>query len=305
MDWFFVQFKFIVMKTLLFTFFGMSLLNFTFAQIPNAGFESWTSTGPYENPDSWTTLNSNTAPLGVFTAEKGTPGSPGSSYLKLTSKTVGTAVVNGMATCGQINLTTGQMTPGFACTAQPVSFTGKWQHMIYGSSQGSLSAILTRWDPTTNTRITVAVANKVLTGMAMSWANFTIPFVYTDFNAPDSCFIILNASGNTPTDQDYLWVDNLAFTGSVAGLSTLTNDGPSIYPNPSSDYVKISRDVNTDGVYQIQLVNIQGTVVKQLKGQTSNGKMNEQLDLKMLPKGTYILQLEQGEERISHPIIIQ
>lgn len=275
------------------------------AQIPNSGFESWTTVGAYETPDNWTTLNANTAPLGVFTAEKGTPGSPGASFLKLTSKTVGLNVVNGMATCGSINLTSGQITPGFAYTGQPASFTGKWQHMIYGSSQGSLSAVLTRWDATTNTRITVAVANKVLSGMAMSWANFTIPFVYTDFSAPDSCFIVLKASGSMPTDQDYLWVDNLGFTGSVAGLTKLSDASFEIYPNPTSDFIQIKANIQAQTTYTLELMNLLGERVKQLTQTSFDDTIHEVIDVKSLPKGTYLLRFSNGETESIHPIVIQ
>lgn len=60
----------------------------TMAQIPNAGFENFTSMGAYDVPNGWGTMNNTTALASVYTAAKGTPGSPGASYLKLTSKTV-------------------------------------------------------------------------------------------------------------------------------------------------------------------------------------------------------------------------
>lgn len=298
--------KSIIMKSLYLFVIGLCVASTSvFAQIPNAGFESWSTVGSYEDPANWTTLNASTAPLGVFTAEKGTPGSPGASYLKLTSRTVGTAVVNGMATCGNINLTSGQITPGFAYTGQPVSFDGKWQHMIYGSSQGSVSAMLTRWDATNHTRVTVAIANKILTGMAMSWANFSIPFIYTDFNAPDSCFIVLKASGSMPTNQDYLWVDNLSFTGSVAGLTPLTNATMRIFPNPSTDFIQIQADVNAQSSYSIDVWNLQGACVQHVSGTSYDGKLQEQIDIRLLPKGTYLLQLNHEDQMVVHPIVVQ
>ena len=44
--------------------------------------------------------------MAVYTCVKGTPGNPGTSYLKLVSKTVtGFGVVPGVAVCGTINET--------------------------------------------------------------------------------------------------------------------------------------------------------------------------------------------------------
>ena len=73
------------MKKILLLIIAVVSFNFTAsAQIPNNGFENWTTVGTYSNPDNWATLNSLTAPFSIYTATKGMPGSPGSSYLKLT-----------------------------------------------------------------------------------------------------------------------------------------------------------------------------------------------------------------------------
>jgi hypothetical protein len=41
------------------------------AQIPNAGFENWTSMGLYEVPDQWGNMNTATSSTGVYTTAKG------------------------------------------------------------------------------------------------------------------------------------------------------------------------------------------------------------------------------------------
>ncbi|HPS83274.1 MAG TPA: hypothetical protein PLA88_03080 [Bacteroidales bacterium] len=38
--------------------------------IPNAGFENWTASGSYENPDSWDSPNDVTSSLGKIVVEK-------------------------------------------------------------------------------------------------------------------------------------------------------------------------------------------------------------------------------------------
>jgi len=295
------------MKTIIFTIAVLTAsINNIFAQIPNSGFETWMSMETYENPDGWATPNDFTTSAGVYTAEKGTPGSPGSSYLKLTSKTVGSTVVNGIAVSGVIDPVTQQPVSGFAFNQQPASFTGKWQHMIYGSSQGSINVTLTRWDATMNMRMVVATANKTLTGMAMSWANFTIPFVYSDFQAPDSCIIVLKASGSNPTNQDYLWVDNLAFTGSVAGINEqLLFSEISLYPNPTVE--NFTLNVNSKEAQSItyELINLDGKIQFSASTDIKEGQNSFSIPTMGLPKGNYIVRIISGSNTQTLPVVIQ
>ena len=53
--------------------------------IPNPGFESWSNPNGYNVPDGWGNLNGKTSSASVYTCIKGTPGNPGTSYLKLIS----------------------------------------------------------------------------------------------------------------------------------------------------------------------------------------------------------------------------
>lgn len=277
------------------------------AQIPNSGFESFTNMGAYDEPDSWGTMNSVTDLAGIYTATKGTPGSPGSSYLKLTSKTVGPAVVNGIAVSGDLDESTMKPISGFAYTGQPVSLTGKWQHMIYGSSQGGITVVLTKWNTATNKRDTVATANQTLSGMAMSWANFTIPFVYTSSVVPDSCIIFMRASGSSPTNNDYLWVDNLAFSGSVVGIENneLFINSISVFPNPTSEILTISFETAEAQNINLELVDVTGKIILSKNLGLIQGKRNESISLDGISAGTYILKLNGTTITQSRTIIVQ
>ena len=59
-------------------------------------------------------MNNMSSIASVYTAEKGTPGSPGTAYLKLTSKMVGPAVMNGVAVSGVLDSMTMMPKSGFA-----------------------------------------------------------------------------------------------------------------------------------------------------------------------------------------------
>ncbi len=288
------------MKKIFLSFFAVgSFAAISIAQLPNPGFETWTSMGTYENPDGWATLNDYTTSASIYTATKGTPGSPGASYLKLTSQTVGPSVVNGIAVSGVIDPVTQQAVSGFAFSQQPASFNGKWQHMIYGSSQGSINVSLTRWDAGTNSRVIVAMANKTLTGMAMSWTNFSIPFVYSDGQAPDSCIIVMKASGSNPTQNDYLWVDNLSFVGNVAGINEIISPFAemSIYPNPADDHVVLNLNSLVEDKLNLDVYTLAGALMLSQKIEVISGQNSIPIDLSELRSGNYLISVGNEEAK--------
>ncbi len=296
------------MKKILLSIFSAALISASaFAQIPNNGFENWTAVGSYSVPNSWGTMNNTTTLSGIYTATVGTPGSPGSSYLKLTSKTIGASVVNGIAVSGRLDSMTMQPISGFPCTLQPVSFTGKWQHMIYGSSQGSISVLLTKWNSTTLQRDVVATANQTLSGMAMSWANFTINFNYVSSTVPDSCIIVLKASGANPTNNDYLWVDNLAFTGSVVGIKTIDNyvSSISVYPNPSTENITVTLNIKQASHVQLQLIDLTGKLIKDINAGEIKGEYKNTINTTGITKGIYFLKVIADDAVDIKKIIVQ
>jgi len=229
------------------------------AQVPNYSFENWTTMGSYENPDKWGTMNNSTAGVGVFTATKGTPGSPGSAFLMLTSQNIPTGTLNGIAVSGVLDTITLLPVSGFEFTARPQSFTGKWQHMIFGNTQGGVYVTLTKWNSGLSKRDTIANAFQELTGMAMQWENFSINFVYQNGHYPDSCIIYLRASGSSAENGDYLWVDSLGFEGLISGIKESIKNQVivSLYPNPANNELIV--ETNTDFIEStLYVFNAQG-----------------------------------------------
>ncbi|MGZ4041921.1 MAG: T9SS type A sorting domain-containing protein [Bacteroidia bacterium] len=270
-----------------------ALISVVHAQIPNSSFENWTTIGSYSNPDGWGTMNNTTNQAGIYTATKGTPGNPGASYLKLTSRTVSTTIVNGIAVSGQLDSITMQPKSGFAFNMRPASFNGRWQHMIYGSSQGSILVTLTRWDTGLNQRIAVGSASVTLSGMVMNWANFSLPFNYIDGGYPDTCIIILKASGSNPTDLDYLWVDNLAFSGSVTSIennNSLSNN-LSVFPNPCNNHVIVTFNIKETQQTTINITNINGKIILSKNVDFKHGEMSQTIDISSLSAGIYFLKV--------------
>lgn len=268
------------------------------AQIPNSGFENWTKVLTVETPDGWSTLNSVTALSSLFTAEKASPGNPGSYYLKLTSKNINGLVVPGIAVSGLMNPVTYQALSGFPCSVRPTALTGKWQHMIYGSSQGSIEIQFTRWDNATKTRVSIGNGKVTLSGMAMSWANFSVPVNYTDASIPDSCIIILKASGATPTDKDYLWVDNLSFAG-VSGIMNVAKEliQWNVYPNPATDQIQLHIQSGFTTTAHIEIIDITGKSHYQENADIKSGENVFTLPTSDLPSGMYFISISTDKSK--------
>jgi len=263
------------MKKLLLSLSILASTNFIKAQVPNASFENWTNWTTYENPDGWATLNNTTKLNSAYTATKGTPGTAGNSYLKLTSKSIGGGMVPGIAVSGVLDTLTKKPVSGYAFTARPAYFKGKWQYMVYGNTTGSIKVLLSKWNVTAAKRDTIAFVNKVLPGMVMSWANFNLTLTYKDsLQLPDSCMIVLMASDGSPTANDYLWVDDLSFSGSVPVVVVPPTNGVgikenasglvnfSLYPNPAGGIVFIDYDVFSKEDLSIEIFDVSWKLVR-------------------------------------------
>jgi len=295
------------MKKFIFSFFTLTfLVMFSTAQIPNFSFENWTNMGSYENPDQWGTMNNTSSASGIYTATKGTPGNPGTDFLKLTSKTVTSSVLNGVAVCGVLDTLTMQPKSGFAFNLRPQSFTGNWQHMIFGSSQGSVSVILTKWNNVSGIRDTIATASKTLTGMAMSWESFSVNFTYQSGDYPDSCIIFIKASGSNPANGDYLWVDNLAFAGSVAGIKNNASvpDSISIFPNPNRGDFFIRSNQLMNESFELNIFDISGQMVYKQKDNLY-WSSEQHIKVENLNSGTYFINIVSKNKILTSGFVIE
>jgi len=279
-----------------------------FAQtIPNNSFENWTNMGNYSDPDMWGTLNSTTNLAGVYTVTQGTPGNPGSYYIKITSKTVLSTVAPGIAATGVINPSNQTVTGGFAMATRPANLTGKWQYMaMSGTDQGSINVITTKWNTSTSSRDTICKTQYLLPGMVMAWANFSIPLTYVAAGFPDTCMIILASSNSTPAANSYLYVDNFAFSGAV-GISenSVSENMLSVYPNPSSNFVNVSFTLQNQSNVKLQLIDLTGKLVREMNPSAMKGENIVAMDLEGIENGIYFLRLETGTSTETKKISVQ
>ncbi|MCX6271616.1 MAG: T9SS type A sorting domain-containing protein [Bacteroidetes bacterium] len=279
----------------------------SFAQIPNNSFENWTQVGTYMDPDGWGNLNVLTSPLSILTCTQGTPGNPGSYYLKLTSKTVvGTGIVPGIAVSGQIDPASFTASSGFSFNQRPEKLTGNWQYMAFSANdQGYIAATLTKWNAAQGKTDTVAGLFYALPGMVMSWAAFNLPFNYVGFDYPDTCTIILAASGGHPANNSYLWVDNLVFSGAVAGIQSHTSPDHlmTISSDPAESKVIVNIHLRKSQQAELSLYDVTGKIIKTQR--SCSGPVSQfTFDTSRLPKGIYFLKLQAGSATETKKLVL-
>ena len=283
------------------------------AQIPNASFENWDNSAGYNAPVGWDNMNAMTSPMSVYTCMKGTPGNAGTSYLKLVSQTVsGMGVMPGVAVLGVMdmtNMSAPTSMSGVPFTQRPQTLTGMNQYMASGTDKGYMSVILTKWNSAMNKRDTIATAWRALFGMQMSWSSFQMPLTYTSTANPDSMMMIMSASGATPASNSYLYVDTLAFSGSVAGATGITSPSEGqtvmeVYPNPSSTTMTLLFNIQQNITVDIQIVDLTGRIITAIEKHNLIDSMYT-INTSDFAKGAYFVKVEANGSTLTKKIVIE
>jgi hypothetical protein len=119
--------------------------------------------------------------------------------------------------------------------------------------------------------------------------------------------IVLKASGTTPTNNDYLWVDNLAFSGSVTGINNLENNisDVSIFPNPATENFTIELNVKKASPINFKLVDLTGKLIKEIKAGEVFGNYKTSISITDIAKGSYFLKISSDDGLEVKKIMIQ
>jgi hypothetical protein len=278
------------------------------AQIPNSGFESWTSAGSYEIPDQWGNMNAATSASGVFTTIKGSPGASGDYYIKLTTKDVGGVITPGMIVSGQLNTETWQAESGFPFNQRVESLVGKYQFMGYNDDVATIAAWLTKWNIAAHRRDTIASLWKTTTGMIHVWTGFSIPFMYQSVDVPDTAIVFISSSGHTPKKNSFIWLDDLGFDGMATGVTDVmaAKGELSVYPSPVSERLFVKFVSKQDYSAQLSISDIVGNILYQSEKEIVVGPnlLSEDLAEFNPTPGVYFIQLSTPQGLLTRKFVI-
>jgi hypothetical protein len=76
-----------------------------------------------------------------------------------------------------------------------------------------------------------------------------------------------------------------------------------LYPNPGSDIIYLNMPAGVSGPYRLNLVNLNGRTVLQKTGTKRSGGLSDQINIRDLPKGMYLLKLWIQDKTVRSTII--
>jgi len=230
---------------------------FSFSQIQNLGFETWSNNAP----DGWQAQLGLIAQGSVSQISTGAP--EGTSAVQLTT-------VN-CAFCGFLGLPTtvpGLIQQKVAFTDRPTSVSVKVKCNIGTGDEALFGAITSLYSPIDDTSYTVGVAGTTIPGGTnlANWTTQTLQFQYQDQANPDTITIFAISSDSLagfPSIQSVgstLSLDAIVFNY-PAGISEVfyMKDDIISYPNPASDFLNIKSKSGNKS--QAQLYDISGRLV--------------------------------------------
>ena len=256
--------------------------------IPNAGFENWTASGSYENPDSWDSPNDVTSSLGKIVVEKDDVYVHGGNYaamITVLSSFAGN--LPGMLTLGDFSFDLMSMTAtidgGTPFTGRPEKMTGWYQYEPNNNDICLIGAFLLQdnsgtWD-------TIATAGFESTATVLTWTQFEAVFDYRNSNTPTHMnIILLPTDRNNPQAGSTIYIDDLAF------------EYPQSIGESNDNPVKISSDYNSECIKlqfpettnkTIILTDINGEKLREIHSVDSEAS----LGMTGIPKGIYIIMI--------------
>lgn len=256
-----------------------------FSQIPNPGFELWT-TG---NPNEWFTLNI----IGFGTPVTQTsPGHSGSWALKgevitiLGGDTLFPLIVSGPF--GQ----------GFPVSERHGAVTGYLKFSPIGGDEFVIIVAMY------NSNNPVGSGALFVSTSSSNFIQFTVPIEYISGDIPDKCIIeivIDNTQGGLFHPGSYYIIDDLDFSGATDinhnPLSTIPAEFELLqnYPNPFNPTTTIRYSLPTAASVRIEIFNITGQLVSVLADNFQEaGYHTVNFDAQDLPSGAYFYKLTAG-----------
>jgi|WetSurMetagenome_2_1015567.scaffolds.fasta_scaffold90472_2 hypothetical protein len=256
------------------------------AQIPNAGFESWT--GP--EPDGWATTNG----VGLNSITQSTDRHSGAFAAR-------GEVVSFIGFPISPSLTAGADSAGFPISQAYASLTGFYKFAPLGNDKAFVTTYISRND-------TGIAAGSVILDAASSFTPFSIPITYVSVATPTSAWISITIiSVDTlipfPTVGSAFIVDDLAFSGTVSvGEPQITNPSSFTleqnYPNPFNGETRIAYRVPGTGdgqVVTLKVYDMLGREVATLVNERQPpGEYGVTFDAGRLASGVYLYRLRVG-----------
>jgi hypothetical protein len=249
--------------------------------IPNYSFEDWnTST----SPANWHTVNE-LLPPGKIACNQTTNSFEGSYALSMKTIDLDGMLVPAVASLGIVGM--GFTEGGIPYSGRPESLNGYFKH----PSTGDAVMLAVQFY---KQGVQIGGGYWSTSDSVADYTQFIAPISFSSADFPDTLNITIL------TDQyvlgSTLTIDALEFEFPPVNISEAIQNSIKVYPNPCSDYISIETGENLNSV---RVINLSGRVVLE-KHEVDN---DSPIDLKGIPEGMYILQVETENATIQQKIV--
>jgi hypothetical protein len=122
---------------------------------------------------------------------------------------------------------------------------------------------------------------------------------------------------NSSTTATTMYFDQIQLTNIVEAASAIATKFPAntiehktgftfdLYPNPATNLVNLTLYKTTPHPVNIELIDISGRLLKQMRFDHEGGMLNEKLEVKGLAAGVYVIRVQSGSEVFSKRLQIQ
>jgi hypothetical protein len=243
---------------------AVATVGFAFGQTPaNGNMESWTSSGTFEDPDSWGSLNifSTIAPGFPIGTEKTTDSHAGQFAAKLTTL-AGDPDFTAIPSLAQVftkdtfpglmllgNLALGSI--GAPFNQRPTALNFWYKYTSVGGDSAGVLISLTRFDSNTNQQVIVGQGLASINATVGTYTLGDLTINYVDNANPDSVSIIAFSSYNAlallgnqiptapPIPGSTLFIDDFSILTTAVGENEAGKFDFKMFPNPVSDELSI------------------------------------------------------------------
>jgi hypothetical protein len=282
-----------MLKKLLSVFVTVAVATSFAQQVPNSGLETWIpQSGPpsYEDPTGWGTPNVlSNALLGgnpISVTKATSPNINAGTYaMKIVTfkYTPGFANITaylpndtlGFALTGSVDATSPYLHPGYQETTRYAQLDFYAKYVPVGSDQGTCAVYLKKWTGPGAKVDTIATGAIVIASNA-SFAKLTVPLVYKKGTAPDTAVIIFSSSFTKPQVGSALWIDDVSFSGIVAGLNerNMLMNAIKVFPNPATDKITFAAHMNNESLSQVEVFDATGRQVEGIVVENNRTELN-------------------------------
>lgn len=275
--------------------------------LPNLDMEQWisSSSGRFEDPAPatvWATPNYiMDLVLGnpsTSIVQKSTDKHGGNYAALMKTRTILGNLAGATLFTGKLN-TSNPISPvpnlGVPFTGRPEALNGWHKYTSVNNDSSSIYIKLTKWNSSTNSRITVGFAEKRDYASVSAYTAFNLPVNYYTTDTPDSITLVFSASAGAEFNRGQvgssLWIDDISFQYSTGLQSPSDAKEIKLFPNPARTNLFIETefkhciaviiDANGKRVFESNMDDISKTI-----------------NIEMLKSGNYVLQLFSGENKL-------